>query len=346
MKILRSFIELSIFLILLTGCGNVLYLSKLGWHQAFITFHSIPIKDILEGEGIDKETKEKIRFVQEVKRHGEEKLSLKRTKSYLKYFELKGPILYVITASEKDRLQLHCWNFPIAGRVTYKSFFTLEGALKEKACLDKKGFDTFIQPAGAYSTLGWLKDPIFSSMLKWDEGILTNLILHEMAHATIYFKGQTDFNEQVATFIGNQGAIDFLSEKYWEGSKEVDEAIHLKEDDLVFSQWIDQSCRRLAHFYSEDISRDEKLKGREEIFRSIKEEFGKIKDRLKTDGYKDFEGIELNNAVLLAYRRYFHQLERFETLYESLGRNLKGFVDFFKRLKTSRDEAAIASFLD
>jgi glutamate-1-semialdehyde aminotransferase len=40
-----------------------------------------------------------------------------------------------------------------------------------------------------------------------------SLIGHEMTHATVYFKGQTDFNEQLATFVGNRGAIDFLTEK-------------------------------------------------------------------------------------------------------------------------------------
>ena len=153
------------------------------------------------------------------------------------------------------------WNFPITGKVTYKSFFTKEGALKEKRFLEGKGYDTFVQQAGAYSTLGWLKDPIFSSMLRWDEATLANLILHEMTHTTIYFKGQTDFNEQMATFVGNRGAIDFLTEKYGKGSIEVFEAIYNQEDDLLFSRWIDQACQRLSNFYAKEISRDEKIRG-------------------------------------------------------------------------------------
>ena len=111
--------------------------------------------------------------------------------------------------AEKDQLKLFSWSFPIVGKVTYKGFFTQEGALKEKGGLDERGYDTYLQPSGAYSTLGWLKDPIFSSMLKWDDGTLANLILHEMAHATVYFKGKTDLNEQMATFIGNQGPSIF-----------------------------------------------------------------------------------------------------------------------------------------
>jgi predicted aminopeptidase len=336
MRILRLFLFFIFLLTSLTGCGNLLYLSKLGWHQSLITFHSVPVQEILENEGVGHETKEKIRFIQEVKRYGEEKLGLTRTKSYSKYFEVKGPVLHVITASEKDCLQLYHWNFPITGKVTYKSFFTKEGVLKEKRFLEGRGYDTFVQQAGAYSTLGWLKDPIFSSMLQWDEATLANLILHEMTHASIYFKGQTDFNEQLATFVGNQGAIDFLIEKYGKESKEVVEAIRNQEDDLLFSRWIDQVCQQLSNFYSKEISRDEKIKGRKEIFCSLKGEFRKIS--FKTDGYKNFEKLDINNAVLLAYRRYIHRLENFQAFYAYFENDLRRVMDFFKEIRTSGED--------
>jgi predicted aminopeptidase len=346
MKALKFSFVLVSTLILLTGCGNLVYLSKMGWHQSFITFHSVPVEEILRDESMSVQWKDKIRFVQEVKSYGEERLGLRETKSYSKFFEVKGPILHVITACEKDRLRLYTWNFPITGRVGYKSFFTKRGALREKDFLERKGLDTFVQQAGAYSTLGWLKDPIFSSMMEWDRAALTNLILHEMTHATIYFKGETDFNEQVATFVGNRGAIDFLIEKQGAGSKEVAEAIHIQEDDLLFSRWVDQACQRLSTYYAKEISRDEKLRGREEIFRSIKEEFNEIKVQLKTDYYEDFEKMDLNNAILLAYRRYIHRLEKFENLYEYLGRDLKRVIEFFKKIEASGDKSALASFLE
>jgi len=338
MYTLKPFLLVISLLILLTGCGNVLYISKLGWHQGFISFHSVPVQEILEDQQVDEGTKEKIRFIQEVKRFGEKRLGLEGTKSYSKFFEVKGPVLYVITACEKDRLQLCTWNFPITGRVSYKSFFTKHGVLKEKDLLERKGLDTFVQRAAAYSTLGWLKDPIFSSMMEWNHVALANLTLHEMVHATVYFKGETDFNEQLATFVGNRGAIDFLIKKYGEASKEVLEAIHIQEDDLLFSRWVDQVCQRLSTYYAKEISRDEKLRGREEIFRSLKEEFGEIKVQLKTDCYRDFEKMDINNAVLLAYRRYIHRLEKFETIYEHLGRNLRKFVEFFRELRRSGED--------
>jgi predicted aminopeptidase len=203
----------------MTGCGNLLYFSQLGWHQAWITTQGFPVQEVLEDEQVSQGVMEKIGFIQEVKRYGEVRLGLKKSKNYLKYVDIKGPILHVVTACEKDRLHLVTWTFPITGQVDYKGFFTRERALKEKQSLEEKGYDTCVQGVGAYSTLGWLNDPIFSSMLDWEEATLANLILHEMTHATIYFKGGTDFNEQMATFVGNRGAIDFLLEKYGSGRK-------------------------------------------------------------------------------------------------------------------------------
>src|SRR4030042_3664616 len=108
MRALKLLFLLIFILPFLTGCGNLLYVSRLGWHQAAITFNSAPIQEILEDEGINPEVKEKIRLIQEVKRFGEERLGLEGKKSYSTFFEVRGPVLYVITASERDRLQLRC----------------------------------------------------------------------------------------------------------------------------------------------------------------------------------------------------------------------------------------------
>lgn len=325
-------------LLFLTGCGNLLYFSKLGWHQSFITFQSVPVQEALKEESLGDEEKEKIRFIQEVKRYGEEKLGLKRTGSYTKYFEVNRPILHVITGCEKDRFELHHWDFPIIGKVTYKSFFTLEGVRKEKRVLEGKELDIYLQQAAAYSTLGWLKDPIFSTMLKWDRPTLANITLHEMAHTTIYFKNETDLNEQLATFIGNQGSIDFLTERYGPGSKEVALAVNYQKDDLLFANWIDEAYRRLSEFYNQPISREEKLKGREEIFESIREKLAGMQEQFKTDCYKGFEKTKLNNAVLMAHKRYLHCLDRFEVLFEYLGKDMKRVVQFLKEVKESGEK--------
>ena len=76
----------------------------------------------------------------------------------------------------------------------------------------------------------------------------------------------------------------------------------------------------------------------------IQEKFTEMQDQFKTDCYKGFERKKLNNAVLMAYRRYFHRLDRFEALYERFGKDLKRVVEFFKEIKSSGYERALTSF--
>ena len=326
------------FLMVLSGCGQVAYLSQLGWHQGAIAHQSIPVEEILKDNRVSSEIKAKIRFIQDVKRYGEETLGLKKTKNYSRFYETRGPILYVVTACEKDRLRLRTWEFPLVGEITYKGFFSKEEAFKERDDLSRQDQDTYVQAVAAYSTLGWLNDPIFSSMIQSNPVALANLVLHEMTHATLYFRGRTDFNEQVATFIGNRGAIEFLTGRYGRDSGEVTDAIHIQRDDLVFSRWIDHTCRHLSEFYASEISREEKLKGREVLFQSMKKEFNEIKAGLKTEAYKGFDRIELNNAVLLAYHRYVHRLEMYDLLYERLENDLRQVVEFLKQVPATEQD--------
>jgi predicted aminopeptidase len=331
----RLFSLLTLLLLTLSGCGDVSYLARLGWHQGAIAYHSVPVQDLLADEHVAFQIKYKVRFVQEIKRYGEEHLGLRRTSSYSNFFETKGPLLYVITACERDKLQLRTWSFPLVGQVSYRGYFTRDDALEEKNRLENAGYDTYLQQAAAYSTLGWLKDPIFSTMTQWSDAALANLILHEMTHATLYFRGETDFNEQVATFVGNRGSVGFLAEWFGPQSKEVEEALDYQKDDFVFSRWIEQACDRLSAFYGKDISTEEKLRGREEIFRSLQVEFREVSTRLATHTYKNLEKVGLNNAVLLAHQRYVQRLDRFDHLYESLGKNLGKLIEVLKEVQRS-----------
>ena len=328
------FIPLAL-LSLACGCANTLYVVKLGWHRASVACHSVAVREVLENPSTASSEKEKIRFIQDVKRYGEERLGLKKTRNYTTYFETKGPILYSVVACEKDRFQLRTWSFPIVGEVTYKGFFTQEDAQAEKWSLEKEGLDASVQQVSAYSTLGWLKDPITSSMLRWSQPALANVILHEMTHATIYFKNETSLNEQFATFVGNRGAIEYLSERYGLDSKEAREATAMQEDDLFFSWWIDQAYERLSSLYARVWSREEKLKNREKIFHSLREDFQKVAVNFETSCYRGLENMELNNATLMAYRQYVHGLERFQALYEDCGRDLRKVVESLEEIRRS-----------
>ncbi len=41
-----------------------------------------------------------------------------------------------------------------------------------------------------------------------------NLVIHEMAHETLYIPGDTELNENLATFIGDWGTLLYLEKEY------------------------------------------------------------------------------------------------------------------------------------
>ena len=56
---------------------------------------------------------------------------------------------------------------------------------------------------------------------------------------------------------------------------------------------------------------------------------------MKTDMYKKFSKVELNNARLLLYKTYMQDLSDFQTLYELTGENFTEFLHCCKTLKKS-----------
>ena len=129
----------------------------------------------------------------------------------------------MVTASKPFELTPKEWSFSFLGTFSYKGYFKQHLVLDEQAQLDREGWDTNVRSVGGWSTLGWFKDPILSNMLLRKEGDLANLIIHELTHGTIYIKDSVNFNENLASFIGDKGAEKFLLWKYGPDSQELSE---------------------------------------------------------------------------------------------------------------------------
>jgi predicted aminopeptidase len=332
--ILSLFLTVSVFS--LFGCASPIYLAKLGWGQAKIVVYSRSNTKVLDDPAVDESIKEKIRLVLDAKNYGEREIGLARTSNFLRFYPVEGPsLLYVVSASRKDRLESYQWWFPITGTVTAKGFFDYEDAAGEKDRLQGKGLDVFIQGARAYSTLGWLKDPIFSTMIDLDSAMIANVVIHELTHATVFFKNRLDFNEEIATFVGGQGAIDFAGARFGEGSFAQKQARGFVQDSILFATFIKQVYQRLDDLYASPLPLTEKLRERESVFLQAKNEYRAMKERFETDFYLGFEALKLDNAVILALGRYIANIEQIQQVHEKLGRDLRRTVAFFKEIEDS-----------
>lgn len=194
-------------------------LVRYGWMQARgqlrILWNTKPVAEVLADPAYPDSLKQKIELIQEIKHFAIDSLGLDKSGSYESFYDQHGkPILWVITAAEAYQLIGKQWNFPIIGTFSYKGFFEKDWADSTVAQLKREGWDTRTGEVSAWSTLGFLNDPILSSFLDRSEGSLAELIIHELTHGTLFVKNSLEYNENLADFVGEYGAQRFLAQKY------------------------------------------------------------------------------------------------------------------------------------
>jgi predicted aminopeptidase len=237
-----------------------------------------------------------------------------------------------VTACAADSFTPHLWHFPIVGAVPYKGFFDKAAAERERARLEAEGWDTAMQSVMAYSTLGWFTDPVFSTMLAYDDGELVRLVLHELTHGTVYAPGQGEFNETLASFAGHEAAVQFFLRREGPESPVIRLLRDEEHDEEAFFVFLADLLTRLERIYAESVSREDKLARREPVFREARERFDReVRPGLRTGRLLGFSRVKLNNAELQARFRY-RRTPDFVRLYEFCGRDWKRFFTAARRI--------------
>lgn len=318
----------------------MIYGIKQGYGQFHILYKAKPVEDVLHDRDYPDSLKQKLQLVQEIRQFGIDSIGLNNTKNYTTLYDQKGkPILWLVIASEPYKLKAYEWTFPIVGSFGYKGFFCKTDAINEAKKLKQNNYDVRISTVSAWSTLGYFKDPILSNVLFRTEGMLAELIIHELTHATIFIKDSSQFNENLATFVGEEGAKMFLIAKYGKNAKQYNNYIGELSDDRKFADHIVRGCTQLDNLYksftdnlSDSVKDIRKQKTIHHIVRSA--------DTLSfydTTAYQHIiQGEKLpNNAYFIGFRMYHNDQNRFKTEFiQKFNSDFKSYLAYLKKKYT------------
>ncbi|MCX6291540.1 MAG: aminopeptidase [Bacteroidetes bacterium] len=309
--ILRAVEVFFLFIFLLSALFHKLvsYGFEQGCGQLNIVMNARHVEEVLNDERVNDTIKQKLQLVEEIKKFAIDSLGLKASRNYTSVYDQHGkPVLWVVTASERYRLKPYEWWFPVIGNVGYKGFFNNEKGKKEEQQLIKEGFDVDYGPTSAWSTLGWFRDPILSNVLYRSEGQIAELFIHEMTHATLYVKSSVDFNENLASVIGEEGAVRFLEFRYGDSTQKVIDYLQRKEDYDLFSKQMLVGLKLLDSLYNSfraDMKEEEKSSSKTKMITRIVQSLDTVSFH-NTSRYRNYFGAGQfpNNAFFLAFKRY------------------------------------------
>jgi predicted aminopeptidase len=308
-----------------------------GKGQLNIVWNAEPVEDFLASPTFPDSLKSKLRLINQVRQFAIDSLGLKDTKNYKTLYDQKGEdIMWVVMASEPFQLKAKEWHFPVIGSVPYKGFFDRQKAIGLRDELVKEGWDVDIRNPGGWSTLGWFTDPILSEMLERNEGDLANLIIHEMSHATIFVKDSIDFNENLATFIGDRGTEQFLISVYGKQSKEYTTYMDVDRDYLIFSDHMLRGSEKLDSLYKsmdENVPVSIKSMRKKEMIQEIVSTLDTLSLRATTSKPSLRFRDELpNNAYFMNFIRYQSQQEVFSREWKNkFDGDLKRYIDYLSK---------------
>jgi predicted aminopeptidase len=268
--------------------------------------------------------KEKLRVVLAARQYAKDSLRLRTKDSFTTYSRLDhDTLVLLVSAAYRDTLKPYTWWFPVVGRVPYKGYFDFAAARREAKNLAADGFDVYVRPSDAFSTLGFFNDPLLNTTLKGDTLSLANTVIHELTHNTFYASGQAPFNESFAMFVGARGAAAFFRSRGQEAAASRLDAQW--EDDKLLARFWSRVIRSLDSAYAAHPSdREARIFARDTVYARARQALvSEIGPALKTISPRYAERVPLDNASLLARRVYASDLDVFDRIYEKEGRDLK-----------------------
>jgi predicted aminopeptidase len=301
---------LVLFAMLLSGCGQPLYVARLGWTEAKILWRREPIREVIAEPGTDAGLRERLTLVLAAREFARERLGLQVGGSYGSYAVIapEEATIHVVSAAYRDHLTSYTWWYPVAGRVPYRGFFDERAAQAEAARLARRDLDVDVRPAVAFSSLGWFADPLLSTMAQAEAVPLVTTVLHELFHQTLYVPGEPAFNESAATFAGGRGAVAFFCARDGTDAPRCREAQLAWEATRARGRVLGRLADKLRRLYATHPAPTRRERARARLAAAA----ARTLERRGLGGEDDV--LPPNNARLLGMLLYATRLDDFEAL--------------------------------
>jgi predicted aminopeptidase len=341
-------LAVSVMLVFVSGCSSVGYYAQAVSGHLEVMWLAVPIEERLHETGTPAPLREKLEHVLAIRDFASRELALPDNDSYRRYADLGRPfVLWNVFAAPEFSVTPVQSCFPIAGCVSYRGFYSEEGAQRHAAELAQQGDDVYVGGVSAYSTLGWFSDPVLSTFIQYPEPEIARILFHELAHQEVYIKGDTVFNESFAATVEEEGLRRWLER---EGTPEQRVAYaESRRRRAEFAALVLKYRAQLADFYARPISTEEKREGKRHLFAEMNDEYGALK--ASWGGFAGFDRLlarGVNNAFLVSIASYSELVPAFRTLLAQKKSDLPAFYqavrDLAKLEKAERD-ARLASLI-
>lgn len=304
---------------------RVRYVATAATYQLELLWGRVPLERALADGRFTREQAARLRQVPDIRRFARE-IGLHERGHYATINPTWNRTVYNVSACEALAFQPVRWWFPIVGTVPYLGYFDEASARHQADELRALGLDVHVRTAGAWSTLGWFKDPLLPSMADWDEARLANTLLHELTHATVWIPGSVAFNESLANFVGDEASLRYLNDRYGPESTEVARTLAQRADRQRYVAMMVEVYAELAELYESDLPDDQKLSAKESVY-------GSLAARAENAGFAEperwqrwFERDPWNNARIVQFKVYNRSPEWFATILDEEGGDLSRFL--------------------
>jgi predicted aminopeptidase len=319
-------IKLLMGALLLTACSGPGYYAQAISGQWKLSHARQPISELTADPKTDAELVQRLQTASGIIVFAATELDLPANGSYSSYVDLqRDAVTWNVIATPAYSLVPKKWCFLVAGCFPYRGFFKQSAAQSSASKYDKRGWDTYISPATAYSTLGKFNDPLLSTMFKGSDVRLAAFLFHELAHQRIYVKDDGRFNENYASFLEQVGISRWLEAS--NRQEELQKWQKMQQVEKQFAAFIKPFRFELASMYQSGLADTEKSKQKVIIFDMLQNAYQvMVKNSWNgQDYYKRWFESPLNNARLALFDTYDGGQCAFEHLYIKAKGNIMDF---------------------